>query len=119
MPHHDAILAIDVSVLDITGPNVSKIVAEVTTSLQSLKVTDHQGYNDDDNDAYYDPIYLNTVTDLECAVTIVNKKVLFKVIRGGGSHSEQGAIQIVKTPLHGEKLYSYGRTVKLGGASAP
>ena len=30
-----------------------------------------------------------------------------------------GAIQIVKTHLYGEKLHSYGRTVKLEGASAP
>ena len=41
--------------------------------------------------------------------------------RGGGSHSEQGggAIQIVKTHLYGEKLHSYGRTVKLGGGLQP
>ena len=43
------------------------------------------------------------------------------VASGGGSHLEQGggAIQIIKTHLYGEKLLFYGKTVKLGGASAP
>ena len=39
---------------------LSKTVAEFTTSLQSLEITDHQCYDDD---AYSDPIYLNTLTD--------------------------------------------------------
>lgn len=33
---------------------------------------------------------------------------------GGGSHPEQGAIQVVRTHLYVEKLHSYGVTVKLG-----
>ena len=77
--------ATDVSVLNITGPNVSP--AEVTTSMQSLETTDHQ---DCDDDAYSDPVYLNTVTNQQTLltnswtvqVTTVNKKVLFKVDTG-------------------------------------
>ena len=66
---------------------LSKTVAEVTTSSQSLDITNHQGYDDDD--AYSDPVYLNIVTDQTSSknswnvqVTIVNKKVLFKVDTG-------------------------------------
>ena len=68
---------------------LSKTVAEVTSSLQSLEIKGNQGYDDDDDYAYYDPIYLNTVTDQTSSknswnvqVTIVNKKVLFKVDTG-------------------------------------
>ena len=67
---------------------LSKTMAEVTTSMQSLETTDHQDYDDDET--YSDPIYLNTVTDQQTPltnswnvqVTIVNKKVLFKLDTG-------------------------------------
>ena len=59
-------------------------MAEVTTSVQSLEITDHQDYDDE---VYSNPVYLNTVTDQQTPltnswnvqVTIANKKVLFKV----------------------------------------
>ena len=62
-------------------------MAEVTTSVHSLEITDHQDYDDE---AYSDPVYLNTVTDQQTPltnswnvqVTIANKKVLFKVDTG-------------------------------------
>ena len=59
MLHH----ATDVSVLDcITGPNVSPKQWQKYWQLQctSLETTDQQDY---DNDAYSDPVYLNTVPD--------------------------------------------------------
>ena len=34
---------------------------------------------------------------------------------GGGSHSEQGAIQIIGTHLYGGKSHFNRKTVKLGG----
>ena len=34
---------------------------------------------------------------------------------GRGSYSEQEAIKIIRTYLYGEKLHSYGRTVKVDG----
>ena len=55
--------------------------------MQSFEITDHQDYDDE---AYSDPVYLNTVTDQQTPltnpwnvqVTIANKNVLFKVDTG-------------------------------------
>ena len=70
--------------------------------------------------SYSAKIYLNGKTSDEFDDIVQFIKILYNYRQGRRKPLRTGgAIQIVKTHLYGEKLHSYGRTVNLGGASAP
>ena len=52
-----------------------------------------------------------------CVACMVSYQTGCVTLYGSGrrSHSVQGAIQIIRTHLYGEKLHSYVKTVILGG----